>query len=130
MIAARSAILVAALMLGACASPDSGGLDRQRSVFHNPFGPPGMDQRGIGPQCDEDIGRDMTCLGGPVVYPGRGRVVLLGNGQTMRLTRAQRQFLRDRAALLEALDRAPPPPAPPPAPPPPEHATTRPGEAP
>lgn len=128
MITARNAIPVIALILGACASPDKGGLEGHRSVFHNPFGPPVIDRRGIGPQCDVDIGRDMTCLGGPVIYPGRGRVVLLGNGDTVRLTRTQRRFLRDRAELLERPRDAPPPaPAPPPVPEPPP---ARDGEAP
>lgn len=125
--AARAALLAMMIGLGACTA--GSGLEGQRTVFSNPFVPPEIDRSGIGPQCDVDIGRDMTCLGGPVLYPGRGRVASLGHGETVRLTRAQRRFLRERAELLERLGD--PPPAPAPAPPPaPEPPPAREGEAP
>ena len=112
MIATRfGMILLAALVVG-CASGDS--LEGQRTVFDNPHAPPVIDQRGIGPQCDVDLGRDATCLGRPLIYPGRGRDASLGNGEHVRLTRAQARILRERAELLEALRNPPPPPPPPP----------------
>lgn len=117
MIAARSSVILAALVLGACTTASDPASRGQRTVFHNPLVPPEIDQRGIGPQCDVDIGRDATCLGGPIIYPGRGRHVSLGNGETARLTRGQARLLRERAELLEALRNQPPAP-PQPAPPP------------
>ncbi|MEE4315360.1 MAG: hypothetical protein V2I74_00100 [Erythrobacter sp.] len=114
MFIARRTVLAIALALGGCAT--DAGLEDQRTVFTNPLGPPEVDRRGIGPQCDVDFGRDATCLGTPLIYPGRGRHVLLGNGETIRLTRAQRRILRERGELLER----PRTPAPPPPPPPPE----------
>lgn len=113
-IAARSGVILSALALGACTTAAEPALHGERTVFYNPFVPPEIDQRGIGPQCDVDIGRDATCLGGPIIYPGRGRAASLGNGETIRLTRAQRRILRERAELLEALRTMPPAPLPPP----------------
>jgi hypothetical protein len=88
-------------------------------VFSNPFVPPEIDKRGIGPACDVAFGRDATCLGAPLIYPGRGRVASLGNGQSIRLTRAQRDLLKERAAAIrenvEAIrqkGQVPPPPPP------------------
>lgn len=118
MIAPRSSSLaLLAALLGGCATGDS--LEGQRTVFSNPYVVPVLDQRGIGPQCEVDFGRDATCLGGPVNYSRRGRTAVLANGETDRLTRAQRRLVRERAELIEARRNAPPmPPAPLPAPPP------------
>jgi hypothetical protein len=117
MISARSGVIITALVLGACTTAAEPALHGERTVFHNPFVPPAIDQRGIGPQCDVDIGQDATCLGGPIIYPGRGRHISLGNGETARLTRGQARLLREREELLEALRDQPPPPPPPAAPP-------------
>jgi hypothetical protein len=46
--------------------------------------------------------RAALCTSGALIYPGRGRFALLGNGEFIRLNRAERQFLRDRADALEA----------------------------
>lgn len=108
------ALALAMLALTGCATPDP--LEGGRTVFNNPYAVPVIDRTGIGPQCDVELGRDATCLGAPLGYDG-GRHVLLGNGETERLTRQQRRILRERAALLEVLRDQPPPP--PPAPPPP-----------
>ena len=108
MIATRFSIILVAALAGGCATGDS--LEGQRTVFDNPHAAPVIDQRGIGPQCDIDLGRDATCLGGPLIYPGRGRVASFGNGENVRLTRAQARILRERAELLEALRNPPPPP--------------------
>jgi hypothetical protein len=97
---ARSAVLILALGLGACAS--AGGLEGQRTVFSNPFVPPVIDQRGIGPGCEVDAEPGSLCTSGALIYPGRGRFALLGNREFIRLNRAERQFLRDRADALEA----------------------------
>ena len=110
MIAPRASIILSAALLGGCATADP--LEGQRTVFNNPYVPPEMDRRAIGPQCDVDIGRDATCLGGPLIYPGRGRTAVLSNGERVRLTRAQAQLLRERAALREARRNEPPPPPP------------------
>jgi len=119
MVAARTGTCLAALLLfGGCATGTDAGLERERTVFSNPFVPPEIDRRGIGPQCDVDIGRDATCLGGPLVYPGRGRTAVLADGESVRLTRAQRRILRERAELREALRNRPLPPPENPAPPP------------
>lgn len=100
MSAARSAVLVLALGLSACAS--GSGLEGQRTVFSNPFVPPVIDRRGIGPGCEVDAEPGSLCTSGALIYPGRGRFALLGNGELVRLSRADRQFLRDRADALEA----------------------------
>jgi hypothetical protein len=115
MIAQRSSMFFVIALLSACATGDP--LEGQRTVFSNPFVAPEFDRRGIGPQCDADFGRDATCLSGPLIYSGRGRTASLGNGKTIRLTRAQARLLRERAELLESLRTAPPPK---PLPPPPE----------
>jgi hypothetical protein len=117
MIAPRSSLILVAVLLGGCATGDS--LEGQRTVFSNPYVAPVFDQRGIGPQCEVDFGRDATCLGGLVNYSRRGRTVVLANGDTDRLTRAQRRLARERAELIEARRNAPQLP-PPPAPLPPE----------
>jgi hypothetical protein len=110
------AVGLAALALGGCSTPDPRA--GERTVFNNPYALPPADRTGIGPQCDVELGRDATCLGAPLVYAG-GRHVLLGNGETERLTRQQRRILRERAELLEVLRDQPPAPPPPPPPPPP-----------
>lgn len=89
------------LGLGACAAND-GGLAGQRTVFSNPFVPPVVDARGVGPACDEDARTGSVCTSGGLVYPGRGRAALLPTGEIVRLSRAERRFLKDRADALEA----------------------------
>ena len=109
MATARCSMIIAALAMTGCASPDPQA--GQRTVFNNPYAVPVLDRTGIGPQCDEELGRDATCLGAALAYNGRGRGVLLGNGETSRLTRNQARILRERAELLESLrDQARPPP--------------------
>lgn len=98
---AGAGVLILALGLGACASPDR-GLAGQRTVFSNPFVPPVVDDRGIGPACDADARTGSVCTSGGLVYPGRGRVALLPTGELVRLNRAERRFLRDRADALQA----------------------------
>lgn len=97
---AAAAMLVLTLGLAACASPSS--LAGQRTVFSNPFVPPVIDQRGVGPGCEVDAGPGSLCSSGALIYPGRGRFALAGNGELIRLDRAERRFLRDRADALEA----------------------------
>ena len=125
MIAPRSSLILVFALLSGCATGDS--LEGQRTVFSNPYVAPVLDQRGIGPQCEVDFGRDATCLGGAVNYSRRGRTAVLANGDTDRLTRAQRQLVRERAELIEERRNTPPPlPAPPPAPPEPVLPTAQP----
>lgn len=104
-----------ALTLSGCAGDV---LKHERTVFNNPYAPPVIARTGIGPQCEVDFGRDATCLGTPLIYPGRGRTVSLGGGETERLTRNQARILRERAALIgarrEQAELPPPPPPPPP----------------
>ena len=100
MSAAKPGVLILMLGLSACAG--SSGLEGQRTVFSNPFVPPVIDQRGIGPGCEVDAEPGSLCTSGGLIYPGRGRFALLGNGELIRLNRAERQFLRDRADALEA----------------------------
>lgn len=114
MITARSSMILAAILLGGCASGD--GRPVERTVFNNPYSGLATDRSGIGPQCDVEFGRDATCLGAPLIYPGRGRNVSLGNGEIVRLTRNQRRILQERAALIEALSDQPRPAAHPPVP--------------
>ncbi|RNJ61839.1 MAG: hypothetical protein EDM03_09925 [Porphyrobacter sp. IPPAS B-1204] len=116
MITARSSMILAAILLGGCATSD--GRPVERTVFNNPYSGLATDRTGIGPQCDVEFGRDATCLGAPLIYPGRGRNVSLGNGEIIRLTRNQRRILRERSELIEALRDQPQPraPAPPPEP--------------
>lgn len=116
MTCSRLSVLLASTLLAGCAAGD--GLDGQRTVFSNPLAPPVIDRRGVGPQCDVEFGRDATCLGTPLAYPGEGRRVLLGDGEMHRLTRNQARILRQRAELLEARRNAMPSPPPPPPPPP------------
>lgn len=91
-----------ALTLSACAVPAELRFENQRTVFNNPYVPPVIDQRGIGPDCEPEQVHDPACLPSNVIYPGRGRFGYLGNGTVVRLTRADRQFLRDRAEALQA----------------------------
>ena len=114
---ARCSMILAATALTGCASPDPQA--GERTVFNNPYAVPTLDRTGIGPQCDEELGRDATCLGAPIIQARRGRFVLLANGETERLTRNQARILRERAELLESLrDQATPLPALPPSEPP------------
>ena len=111
MVTARCSMIIAAAALTGCASPDPQA--GQRTVFNNPYAVPALDRTGIGPRCDEELGRDATCLGAPIIQARRGRFVLLANGETERLTRNQARILRERAELLESLrDQAAPPPSP------------------
>lgn len=91
-----------ALGLSACASQQPPGFHGQRTVFSNPYVPPVIDQGTIGPRCDEAQVRREVCSSGPIIYPGRGSRALLPNGEVVRLTRAERRFLRDRADALQA----------------------------
>jgi hypothetical protein len=119
--------LLAGLLLGGCASADS--LAGQRTVFSNPYAAPIIDRTGIGPQCEAQFGRDATCLGTVRAVSRRGRVAVLDNGETIRLTRNQARILRERWALIAALAQQPPPqqpPPPPPAPPPADDAAAEP----
>jgi hypothetical protein len=108
MIAVRHSLILFTALLGGCATGDS--LEGQRTVFSNPYVAPVLDQRSIGPQCEVDFGRDATCLGGAVNYSRRGRTAVLEGGETLRLTRAQRRLVRERADLIEARRNDPPPP--------------------
>lgn len=118
MITARSCMILAAILLGGCATGN--GRPVERTVFNNPFSGLATDRTGIGPQCEANIGRDGTCLDPRNIVARRGRFVTLRNGDTVRLTRAQAQTLRERAALIAASRNQPPSiPPPPPAPPPP-----------
>lgn len=115
MIPPRSSIVLVAVLIGGCAS--DGSLEG-RTVFNNPYAVPVIDRTGIGPQCDVGFGRDATCLGAPLIYTGQGRNASLGNGEIVRLTRAQRRILRERAELIEAQSNQLLTPAPPASPPP------------
>lgn len=116
MIVTRASIILAAVLTGACASGDARPVER--TVFNNPFASPMLDRSGIGPECNVAIGRDSTCLDPRFIVSRRGRYATLRNGETLRLTRAQVETLRERAALIAA-SRNQPPPVPPPASPPP-----------
>lgn len=94
--------VAASLALAACATPAELQFDNQRTVFNNPYVPPVIDQRGIGPGCQPEQIRDLSCTPENVIYPGRGRLGYLGDGRTIRLTRAERRFLRERAEALQA----------------------------
>lgn len=123
MATARCSMIIAALAMTGCASPDPQA--GERTVFNNPYAAPVLDRTGIGPQCDEELGRDATCLGAQITQARRGRFVLLANGETERLTRNQARILRERAELLESLrNQAAPPPEPalPPSEPPQDEA--------
>ena len=102
MMAARTVLLAGALVLGGCASSSSSRFDAERTVFNNPYVPPVIDPGAIGPRCDEPRRQGSICTSGGIIYPGRGRHALLANGEVIRLTRAERRFLRDRADALEA----------------------------
>ena len=101
-IAVRIGLLATAFGLSACASQSGLGFDGQRTVFNNPYVPPVIEQGTIGPKCDERQVRRSVCSAGAILYPGRGRHALLPNGEVVRLTRAERRFLRDRADALQA----------------------------
>jgi len=102
MTAARTSLLLPVMMLGACATPAGYGFEEQRTVFNNPYVPPVIDPGTIGPRCDDRVVRDSICTAEAIIYPGSGRHALLGNGEIIRLTRAERRFLQDRADALEA----------------------------
>jgi hypothetical protein len=91
-----------ALTLSACATPAELRFENQRTVFNNPYVPPVIDQRGIGPACEPAQLHEPACTPPNVIYPGRGRFGYLGGGEVVRLTRADRKFLRDRAESLQA----------------------------
>ena len=101
---ARFGMVALMLALTACASPREPGFHGQRTVFSNPYVPPVIDQGTIGPRCDEVLVRRSVCTSGAIIYPGRGRTALLPSGEIVRLTRAERRFLRDRADALRAAE--------------------------
>ena len=111
MIATRSSMILAAVLLGGCATND--GRPVERTVFNNPFSSAALNRTGIGPQCDAALGRDSTCLDPRFIVARRGRYATLRNGETVRLSRAQVETLRDRAALIAASPNQPPPASPP-----------------
>lgn len=98
----RFGMVALLLTLTACASPRELGFNGQRTVFSNPYVPPVIDSGTIGPRCDEVPVRRSVCTSGAILYPGRGSHALLPDGQIVRLTRAERRFLRDRADALQA----------------------------
>lgn len=99
---ARIGTVVLLMALSACASPSEPGFNGQRTVFSNPYVPPVIDPGTVGPRCDAVPVRRSVCTSGAILYPGRGRNALLPNGEIIRLTRAERRFLRDRADALQA----------------------------
>ncbi len=99
---AKFGMVALALLLSACASPREPGFHGQRNVFSNPYVPPVIDSGAIGPRCDEVPVRRSVCTSGAILYPGRGSRALLPTGEIVRLTRAERRFLRDRADALQA----------------------------
>lgn len=99
---ARIGVVTLVLALSACTSPREPGFHGQRTVFANPYVPPVIDQGPIGPRCDEVRVRRPVCTEGAILYPGRGSHALLPDGQVVRLTRAERRFLRERAEALQA----------------------------
>ncbi|MCX9146441.1 hypothetical protein [Erythrobacter sp. WG] len=115
MIARSSWIIITVFALAGCAAPDP--LEGQRTVFSNPLGEPVIDRTGIGPQCATRFGRDATCLDPTIIRSRQGSSATLYSGETIRLTRAQRQILRERGQRIEAR-RDQPPSSPPPAGPP------------
>lgn len=90
------------LTLSACTTPAELRFENQRTVFNNPFVPPVIDQRGIGPACEPEQLHEPACTPPNVIYPGRGRFGYLGDGRAVRLTRADRRFLRERGEALQA----------------------------
>lgn len=102
MIARRIGFAAIAFGLSACASQDDLGFAGQRTVFSSPYVPPVIDRGMIGPACDETRARGSVCTAGAIVYPGRGRHALLPNGDVVRLTRAERRILRERAEARKA----------------------------
>ena len=99
---ARIGVVTLVLALSACASPREPGFHGQRTVFANPYVPPVIDQGPIGPRCDEVRVRRPVCTEGAILYPGRGSHALLPDGQVVRVTRAERRILRERAEALQA----------------------------
>ena len=95
-------MVVSLMALSACASPRESGFHGQRTVFSNPYVPPVIDPGTVGPRCDAVPVRRSVCTSGAIIYPGRGRNALLPNGEIIRLTRAERRFLRERADALQA----------------------------
>lgn len=102
MIVTRLALLMIPLGLAACNAAPAPGFAGERSVFSNPYVQPVIDQRGIGPGCEVDAEPGSLCTSGGAIYPGRGHFALAPNGELVRLNRAERQLLRDRADALEA----------------------------
>ena len=102
MIVTRLALLMIPLGLAACNAAPVPGFAGERSVFSNPYVQPVIDQRGIGPGCEVDAEPGSLCTSGGAIYPGRGHFALASNGELVRLNRAERQLLRDRADALEA----------------------------
>ncbi len=107
MSAPRTSMILAAFVLGGCATGDPH--DGQRTVFSNPYAAPVIGRTGIGPQCEVRFGRDSTCLDSPALRSWRGRRATLENGKTVRLTRTQARLLRERAELNEARRNQPSP---------------------
>ncbi len=109
----RLGLLLTPLLLAGCAG-DS--LERERTVFHNPYAPAAATERGIGPECETTArASDATCLGVPLTGKGRGNTVGVALEDGQNLSRAQRRVLRERAELLKTLSTQPPitlPPAP------------------
>ncbi len=93
---------VVTMLVTACTTPQGSRFEDQRTVFNNPYVPPVIDQRGIGPACEPEQLHEPACLPPNVLYPGRGRFGYLGDGTAIRLTKNDRRFLRERAEALQA----------------------------
>lgn len=94
------------LVLSACASyPAQDGFAGVRTVFHNPYTDPVVDDRMIGPDQERNaFGIDGRWIDG-LFYPGVGRFAYDRNGNVVRLSRRDRRILRQRARDLREQER-------------------------
>lgn len=89
-----------AVAVAGCSTPDS--LEGTRTVFHNPYSALEFENGPVGPECEKGVARSEACYLDTLTYPGRGRYALDRDGNTVRLTRAQRRVLRERFEFVQA----------------------------
>nr|WP_298926859.1 hypothetical protein [uncultured Erythrobacter sp.] len=97
----RSLVMIGGLFALALSGCAGSAFDAERTVFNNPYTALETDNGPVGPACDEAEIRNPKCRNDDRPYPV-SEYERDADGNLVRLTRAERQFFRERREALES----------------------------